>query len=156
MSWSRVTGLDSPTQYNFDGFNLSTGQVNGTGYSWMFYPVTNQTVLYTRPTLRKTGLLYFVITLQPLLVTIILVLIVSFHSTPLDRGFGLVSILSGVDRQSLDSLAGATLSGQLAKPVKLDIFPVQDGKNGKIEYHMATSSRAPVHRGKLVQDIVYY
>ena len=156
MCWSRITGLDSPAQYNFDGFNLSTGQVNGTGYPWMFYPVTNQTVLYTRPTLRKTGLLYFIITLQPLLVAIVLVLIVSYHSTPLDRGFGLVSILSGVDRQSLDSLAGATLSGQLTKQVKLDIFPLQDGTDGKIEYRIATSSGAPVHRGKLVQDLVYY
>lgn len=83
-------------------------------------------------------------------------LIVSFYSTPKDRGFGLVSILSGIDKQSLDSSAGATRSGQLAKRVKLDIFPVQDGKNGKIEFRIATSSRAPVHRGKLVQEFVYH
>jgi hypothetical protein len=156
MVWSRITGLDSPAQFNTSEFNSSTGQLNNTGYPWLTYPVTNQTVLYTRPTLRKTGLLYFVIAIQPMLIATILVLTVTFRSTPLDKGFGLVSILSGVDRQSLDSLAGATLSGELTQPVKLDIFPVQDDKNGKIEYRIAASPSAPVHRWKLAQNVIYH
>ncbi|RFU35495.1 hypothetical protein B7463_g855, partial [Scytalidium lignicola] len=156
MVWSRITGLDSPLQFNASQFNSSTGLFNGAGYAWMTYPVTNQTILYARPTLQKAGLLYIVIALQPLLIAVILVVTVTFHSTPLSKGFGLVTILSGVERQSLDSLAGATLSGDLIQPVKLDIFPIQDGQNGKIEYRIAASSTVPVHRSKLFKNVTYH
>ncbi|KAK1638965.1 hypothetical protein BDP81DRAFT_447858 [Colletotrichum phormii] len=78
----------------------------------------DQTIFYSRPTLRKSPWLYLVLAIQPLLIFIILGLIVMLHSEPLSRGFGLVSILSGIDRQSLNNLAGASLSGDLSRIVR--------------------------------------
>lgn len=142
MVWSRISGLDALYSMDWPG---------------MVYPV-NQTVLYIRPTLRNTGLLYLVIAIQPLLVAVILVVTVVFHSTPLDSGFGLVSILSGVDRQSLDSLAGATLSGELTQPVKLIIGPVKYGQEAAIEYRIIASPSAPgsVRNRKLSPNVIYH
>lgn len=45
------------------------------------------------------------------------------YSTPIGNSFGIVSILSGVDRSSLDLLKGAGFSGELRDPVKLCISP---------------------------------
>ncbi|KAL8653620.1 MAG: hypothetical protein Q9226_003772 [Calogaya cf. arnoldii] len=108
----------------------------------LVYPV-NDSAVYIRPTLRKSAVLYLVLGIQPLLIVIILILIaLVFYSTPVDKGFGLISILSGIDRQSLDVLAGATLSGELKKTVKLVMRPVRDDQKSAIEYYVTTSSRS--------------
>ncbi|EXF79657.1 hypothetical protein CFIO01_12143 [Colletotrichum fioriniae PJ7] len=70
-----------------------------------------QIIFYKRPTLRKSPWLYMVLAIQPFLIVIILGLTAMLHSEPLSKGFGLVSILSGIDSQSLSKLAGASLSG---------------------------------------------
>ena len=113
MLWSRIIIVKSATA-NLDRASLIYKGLNGTKFSLadvgVIYPV-NDTVFHNRPTMQKSGSLYCVFALQPLLTMIILVLILMFHSTPLDKGFGLISILSGIDRGSFDTLAGAALSG---------------------------------------------
>ena len=116
----------------------------------------NDTVVYIRPTVRKSGWLYCVFAIQPLAIVIMLTLILIFHSTPLDKGFGLISILSGIDRGSLDRLTGAALSGELQKSVKLMINPIQDDQKDSIEYHVALSSKVPAHNGRLARKVVYH
>ena len=87
----------------------------------------------------------------------ILGLKLTFHSVPLDKGFGLISILSGVERGSLDTLAGAALSGELQKAVRLVIRPVQDREKGMVEYRVATAPQTGLLRnGKLVSKVVYH
>jgi hypothetical protein len=98
MVWSRIIDLGSHLQFNASEFNSLTGQINGTGYAWLTYPVTKQTNLYNRSTMQETGLLYLIIAIQPLLLIFILMLTATFHSTPVDKGLRLLSILSMVDR----------------------------------------------------------
>lgn len=86
---------------------------------------------------------------------IFLGLVVAFYSTPLGREFGLVSILSGIDRGSLDSLAGAPFSGNLKVPVKLVITPMH-GKTGYVKYHLQRSRTVRIVKGNLSPNTVFH
>ena len=79
--------------------------------------------------------------LQPLLFFVILGPKLTLRSMPLDEGFGLIPILSGVERRCLDTLAGAALSGELQKAVRLVMRPVQDREKGTVEYRIAKGPR---------------
>jgi hypothetical protein len=163
MLWSRIAALDTAPLANDQPlvdpqWRYSTGNY---GYNFtneevgLIYPV-NDSVIYIRPTLRKSGMLYAVLSIQPLLLVIMLGLSIMFHSTPLDKGFGLISILAGIDRGSLDTLAGAALSGELREDVKLVISPLQEAEKGSIEYYVMPSSEGHTRNGTLVSGIVYY
>ncbi|KAL8786499.1 MAG: hypothetical protein Q9213_002726 [Squamulea squamosa] len=158
MVWSKIAAVNSPISEhkNFippDELARLTAEEAG-----LVYPV-NDTAVYIRPTLRKSGLLYFILAVQPLLIIVILMLTASaFHSTPLDKGFGLISILSGIDRRSLDVLAGAALSGELAENVKLVMRPIRDNEKGAVEYYVATPSppTSATQNGRLSPEIIYH
>ena len=100
MLWSRITVMNSAA--NDGDPQVASRAFAGVTYedAGLIYPV-NDTIAYIRPTLRKSSLLYAVLMLQPLLIFVILGLTLTFHSVPLDKGFGLISILSGVERGSL-------------------------------------------------------
>ena len=156
MLWSRITALDGAG--NDGDPHVASGIFAGVTYedAGLIYPV-NDTVVYIRPTLRKSSLLYAVLMLQPLLIFVILGLKLTFHSMPLDNGFGLISILSGVERRSLDNLGGAALSGELQKAVRLVMRPVQDREKGTVEYRVATAAQTGLLRnGELVSRVVYH
>lgn len=156
MLWSRITAIDSAA--NDGDPDVASRTFAGVTYedAGLIYPV-NDTVAYIRPTLRKSSLLYAVLMLQPLLIFVILGLTLTFHSLPLDKGFGLISILSGVERGSLDALAGAALSGELKRAVRLFMLPVQDGENGRVEYRVAIAPQTGLLRnGELVSGVVYH
>ena len=76
----------------------------------------------------------------------------------MDKGFGLVSILSGVDRGSLDILSGAALSGKLTKRVRWVIQSKRDGGKGVIEYHCAELLPTEAHtpNGKVDPKLSYH
>ncbi|KAL8737748.1 MAG: hypothetical protein Q9181_001376 [Wetmoreana brouardii] len=158
MLWSRITVLNSPISQDAS-FKAPKELARLTAEeAGLIYPV-NDTAVYIRPTLRKSGLLYFVLAIQPLLIVGMLLLTASvFYSVPLDRGFGLISILSGIDRNSLDALAGAGLSGKLAKGVKLIMRPFQDDQKGAIEYLVAVPSPTapPMKNERLNPETIYH
>ena len=91
-----------------EAFNLTA--LDGTNFSLedigITYPVRD-TVTYFRPTRKKSGLLYGALALQTILTITALLLTTMFHSMPLDKGFGLISILSSslnyLELISLDS-----------------------------------------------------
>ncbi|KAL8868035.1 MAG: hypothetical protein Q9174_005261 [Haloplaca sp. 1 TL-2023] len=137
MLWSRISVLNTPISHNeFEKFEVpdELGRLS-TEDAGISYPVEDYAV-YIRPTIRKSGTLFFIIALQPLLIIFILGLTASvFYKAPLGRGFGLISILSGIDRDSLDVLSGAALSGKLTKDVKLDIRSTANRTQGhSVEY----------------------
>lgn len=162
MLWSRITVVygaanlaenhDAPTWTSSNQTNLTLGDVG------LIYPV-NDMVKYTRPTLQKSSLLYFVFAIQPLLVFVLLALMACFlNSTPLDKGFGLISILSGIDRESLDVVSGASLSGQLAMKVKLVIRPMRNSQGDTIRYRVMPSSSTTtptLRNGRLTPNTTY-
>ena len=85
------------------------------------YLVANTSLHRQVPTLRADAWFYVILWVQPVMTIIAFLATMFLYETPISRGFGLVSILAGVERDSLDVLAGATLSGELEKPVKLTI-----------------------------------
>jgi hypothetical protein len=64
-----------------------------------------------------------------------------------------MSILSGIDRGSLDGLSGAALSGELTEDVKFIIHPFQDSEKGSVEYCI-TSSGTASRNVKLVSNVM--
>lgn len=158
MLWSRITALNSAA--NLDATPALQRKFSNLNYedAGLVYPV-GDTVTYVRPTLRKSGLLYAIFVIQPLLIFLVLILTSLFRSTPVDEGFGLISILSGVDRGSLDVLAGAALSGKLARSVKLVVQPREDSEgNGTVEYRCQSefSTGRHLRSGRLNPRTIYH
>ncbi|KAI3543046.1 hypothetical protein CABS02_10170 [Colletotrichum abscissum] len=91
---------------------------------------------------------------DPFLIVIILGLSSMRHSEPLGKGFGLVSTFSGIDSQSLSSLAGASLPGELSRPLKLTMSHVQTGGTNTIHCRAGTSSEGRKRNGKLSRNVV--
>ncbi|KAI4257483.1 MAG: hypothetical protein LQ352_001647 [Teloschistes flavicans] len=121
----------------------------------LYYPATNETVYSTNTTLSAHWLLYFVLCLQPILTLSMLAFAVRYYDTPIDKGFGLVAVLSGVDKQSLDIMHGAALSGELKKPVSLKLQVLDEGAeeedmtSGRIRYTVGheKGAKAYLRRG---------
>ena len=163
MVWSRITVKygaanlaethEAPIWKSSNHTNFTLGDVG------LIYPVKDM-VEYTRPTLRKSGVLYFVFVIQPLLSFVSLALIAwILNSTPLDKDFGLISILSGIDRESLDVINGASLSGQLTRKVKLVMRPMRNSQGDAIRYRVVPSSSTTtrtVRNGRLAPDTIYH
>lgn len=160
--WSRIGAVDtapltqghplvnpqwhhSPANY---GSNFTNEEVG------LIYPV-DDTVIYIRPTPQKSGLLYLVLCIQPFWLLVMLGLTFIFYSAPVADGFGLISILSGIDRGSLDIFAGAALSGELKEHVKPVINPFQDSSKGLIEYCVTSDSTQATNR-RLVNSVIYH
>ncbi|KAI4088808.1 MAG: hypothetical protein L6R37_008146 [Teloschistes peruensis] len=159
MIWSRISVLNTPISRNELNFEAPSELARLTPEKAGLTYQVNDTAQHIRPTLRKSGLLGFVLAIQPLLIILVLGLTATvFHSAPLGKGFGLVSIMSGIDRNSLDYLAGATLSGKLTKSVKLFMRPTHHNEKDVIEYHvMAPSSRErPMRSDRFTPNIVYH
>ncbi|KAI0552559.1 hypothetical protein F4679DRAFT_534560 [Xylaria curta] len=151
MLWSRVAALNGGQWYPFDSTNpktkdfewtLSDGTVIPFDEVGFVYPIneSSQTILYTRPTLQKSPLLYAVFAVQPLLIIVCLALSAWLYSVPVTKGFGLISILSGINHHTLDLLSGASLSGELKKPVRLVIDPMHDDPKAAIHYRILSLS----------------
>lgn len=174
MLWSRLVALstfvnsDVSPLITTEGYNASAVAYEGWKTSdgtfltyedvRLFYSVSpsDQTIFYVRPTLQKSPLLYFVLSVQPLMMLAILGLTLTMHSVPLDKGFGLVSIVSGIDRDTLDILSGASLSGELIDRVKLIIVPKDNGQTGKLAFRVMPEDQGSNRKGRLGRDVLYY
>ena len=111
MYWARLTFL-AQLPLSWDA---CTNAVN------VSYPVDSEIVFSTRTTLNARWLLYIVLGLQPLLTCITFLLVTLCYCSPIGKGFGMIAVLSGVNKDSLDLVRGAALSGELSKSVKLGI-----------------------------------
>ncbi|KAE9573260.1 hypothetical protein CGMCC3_g10545 [Colletotrichum fructicola] len=167
MLWSRIAMQHQEKTMNFNSENFKMSwniwqTENGTNLTYeevgIHYPVDqdSQTILYSRPTLRKSPWLYLVFVSQPVLAIFILGFTVLLYSAPLGRGFGLVSILSGIEPRSLSSLDGASLSGELTKSVKLIMRPMHAEEVSTIKYRVVPSSEGNERGGDLARNVVYH
>jgi hypothetical protein len=104
----------------------------------LYYPATNETLSSTKVTLNARWPLYLVLCLQPAFTIFMFLFAINLYDTPIDKGFGLVAILSGIDKDGLDVLNGAALSGELRRPVNLNVAVLGDAKEdmtrGRIRY----------------------
>lgn len=99
---------------NDSTFNLTT-QVYTERYNGTLTSITQ------RPVLRADTSLYVLLSIQPFLTILGFLTICSLHRVPLAHGFGLILLLAGVERENLDILEGATLSGETKKSVSVAI-----------------------------------
>lgn len=106
---------------------LSTDYINNPE---LYYPATNETIFSTNVSLNSRWPLYLVLCLQPILTVSMFFFALILYDTPIDKGFGLVAILSGIDKNSLDILKGAALSGELRRPVNLNVAVLGNAKEG--------------------------
>ena len=160
MLWSRITAFSGAN--NLEPWNTSSDALSYPYYNISYEDAgliykQSEKIVYIRPTLRKSPWLYLVLAIQPLLSVSMLGITLLLRSTPVDKGSGLISILSGVDRNSLDILAGATLSGRLGKSVKLVMQPTLEEGVARVEYHIAPSSTGnSMNNGRLNTGMVYH
>ncbi|KAM0716299.1 hypothetical protein Q7P37_007744 [Cladosporium fusiforme] len=124
MMYSRVTVLNGP---------LPAGNEGAAGRSYA--PRSKQTITSTRPSLSRSPWLFVIICVQPVLLSLSMIGTWLLYSVPVDRSFGLISILAGIDRISLQRLDGASFSAKLRSEVRLSIA-VQEptGGHSKIRY----------------------
>ncbi|CZR69579.1 uncharacterized protein PAC_19479 [Phialocephala subalpina] len=144
-------------------FMLSGIKEEGEFDSELNYPPRDEYIESTTTTLDATWLLYVLLAVQPVLTLLMFLFSALLYHTPIGNGFGVVAIMSGIDKDSLNLLSGAAFSGDLEKPVKLNISVVNkaddiDGKGiatsqlGQINYTIDGSSD---DRQRIEQQRVY-
>lgn len=162
MMWSRIAAVST----TFGLLNEGSGHIAPSDIArvrygdttisdaGLFYKLEDE-VIWARSTLRKEPWLYFVLAIQPALILLVIGMTLMFHSTPIDEGFGLISILSGMSRSNLDVLRGSSLSGRLTQNVKLIMEPKHQESRGYIKYHIRPANERGAHNGKLQKTVIY-
>jgi hypothetical protein len=139
MYWARMIYMNP---YNGSSFKQ---------YPSIFYTVPDEKITSTRATMQANQWgLYLILAVHPVLtIMILLALITLLYHTPISDGFGLVSVLAGIERDSLDRLQGAALSGSLIKPVSMHISvlekiqPEEGPRYRRIQYSLAETYQKP-------------
>ncbi|MCJ1280682.1 hypothetical protein MMC21_008512 [Puttea exsequens] len=107
--------------------------------SEIYYPVVDH-LQYQTPILSHTWLLFLILAIQPVLTLLVFLLGFINYVTPIDSGFGMVSVLAGVQPSSLALLKGASISGELQKPLPMNLILVRKdgirerGASHEVEY----------------------
>ncbi|MCJ1368646.1 hypothetical protein MMC16_007791 [Acarospora aff. strigata] len=144
MYWAPLTYMNP---------SLSPDHVNNPE---LYYPATRETLSSTNATLNARWPLYFVLCVQPNLTIAMFLFATHLYDTPITKDFGLVAILSGIDKDSVDILNGAALSGELRRPVNLNVAVLGDAKEdmtlGRIRYSVGHERRG---KDKLERGVKY-
>ena len=147
MAWAELAYFDGPAIW------ASTTPINQSAWNAAPFPFLKyQAPINLKKTVqtlhRDRGALYLVLMIQPLLLLVVFLCRVLLFSTPVSSGFGLVALLAGVSKDSLDVLRGAAFSGTLRKPVRIRISAVDHDSNTRrahgetnIEYEIDASGR---------------
>ena len=142
MVWAELAYTDGPALWATNT-PKDTNAWDASSFPMLKYqaPVT---MTKTIPTLhRDRWTLYLVLLVQPILLLVCFVGRLLLYSTPVSSGFGLISLLAGVSKDSLDMLRGAAFSGQLKRPVRVRISVVNQydeepfmTRDAKIKYEL--------------------
>ena len=118
MYWSRKLGpigfsnwADDPSVEE----NFNTTEV--------YYFVSDH-IISTKTTMDTSWLLYLILAIQLGLTLTAYVASRMFYPPPIDANISLISILAGARQESLTLFRGASLSGRVAKPVRMQDDPV--------------------------------
>lgn len=135
--WRFVDDKDSPwlvptyavttaTTYWARGvYMIEANQIPGYSYTGI-----DEKILSSRRTLNAVCGLFLILAVQPV-ITIAAFLIKAAVAVPLGGGFGLIAVLAGIKRSTLDMLGEAGFSGDLRRPVKLDVS-VGERRGGEV------------------------
>ena len=119
------------------------GPASETPLAMLKYPASTSMTKTIQTLHKDRWSLYLVLAVQPILLLASFLGRMLLYSTPVSDKFGLVSLLAGVSRDSLDLLRGAAFSGELRRPVRIRIVKVDrddEGPHGhreaSIEYEL--------------------
>jgi hypothetical protein len=117
MVWARLVSFSGPER----------GQPRDIWAAVDHYERTSAGILMQKEvtTLRRGAGLILVLSVQPFLTILTILGKWLLYSVPIGQGFGVISILGGINPSDLGVLKGSVLSGKLSKPVKL-LFLVND------------------------------
>lgn len=157
MYWSRVASDYGTITFQpagwFQTLNSKSPSLNITGNYWNeTYHFSDGKLKMAVPTLNPVRTLYLVLAIQPALIVIAFCTILFLYSVPMSRGFGMVSMLAGVDPASLGLLEGAAFSGNVREDIglKIRVIPNTDdeivGGSDRIVYTLG--ERGPEGRVK--------
>jgi len=119
--------------------NFPNNPVMQTTVGWNETYALNHTLQRFVPTLDPAPSLYLVLAIYPLMTITVFLIVLLMYKTPIGKGFGIVSILAGVDRDSLGPLSGASFSGSLSRPIGMGIrvrngSPAHENVVPRLEY----------------------
>jgi len=154
MYWSRATAKDGFYSWGTDknaSLLVDPTLPMSAKREEIYYPA-NDTVTFQRQTINRSFVLYLALAIQPILSTIHLLAGWVLYTVPLDNGFGMIALLAGVRPEGLKLLKGASLSGALAKPLRVKMLVHMEdegeknpGKKGhedtRIEYVLGEAGR---------------
>ena len=110
---------------------------NGTRGRDELHYLTNDTSTWTMQTVHKSWILYSIMSIQPIIIVVILVVRAVLYSSPVTEGFGIITLLAGLSPDSANVLRGATLTGKLSQVVKVQMVAVQHGDGSHDEQGFA-------------------
>lgn len=144
MAWAELSYTNGPASPN------KTAQI-----PMLEYPAPVKMTKKIQTLHRDRWSLYLVLLVQPMLLLASFLGRRALYSAPVSNGFGLIALLAGVSRDSLDVLRGAAFSGKLSRPVRIRISTnVQDGgwlrgREANIEYELDSQGRHDsIEKGK--------
>lgn len=115
---------------------------------------STEELIFTRNTLKASSGLVAIIALQPFITVVAFLAVFFMFSSPIGRNFGLVSVIAGIDRNTLWLLSGAAFSGDTSKPIGISVTVLSDrdgDEPDRIEYRLGESGT----NGKVQQKRVY-
>ena len=118
MYWSRMLAMDG--YYSWAG---NSSKVSNFDRAEVHYPVSDF-IISTKPTMNTSWLLYLILAIQPIITLVAGVISLMLYRTPIDGSFGLIPILAGVKQETLRLLRGASMSGRVTKPLRMQIVVV--------------------------------
>lgn len=163
MLWARLLSLNGPENApdaNFERYaSLTT------------YSSQPRNVHAEVGALRRHWALYAIILVYPAMtLTAIVAKALCLWHSPIGEGFGIISLLAGIDPQTLDILTGAALSGKLSRPVSMGISVISttssrslatdEGKKylgcSSLQYRLGgTATTTASNTGRLRHSVVY-
>ena len=119
-AWAELAYTDGPASWAADTPNNQNAW-DTTSFPTLKYQAPVSMTKTIRTLRRDRWALYLVLAIQPILLLAFFLGRASLYSTPVSSKFGLVALLAGVSRDSLDVLRGAAFSGELTRPVRVRI-----------------------------------
>ncbi|ERF70238.1 hypothetical protein EPUS_00426 [Endocarpon pusillum Z07020] len=123
--WSRVTRMQ--------GRYGRVGNPQAVLQSDVYYHCNDEGIK-VKQTMSTSPWLFVTLIVLPFLTLLLLLASVAMFHTPLGEGFGLITVLAGVCKDTLRLVNGASLSGELKRRLRVKFIVHKDGGHPRVEY----------------------
>ena len=115
--WSRAVVLNG-----YFGWADDNPAANDPVFRESVYYLVQDSAISIRPTMNASLALYGTLMVQPALAIVFLLGSVCMYGVPIDKGFGMIAFLAGVRVETLKLLKGASISGEVIRPLRVKIL----------------------------------